>query len=115
MLQFCTEKGGWLAEIFSPDEQSSINGALHRNLSYWIGLTDSANEGHFVWQHSSKPLDWPNWNKGEPNNSSNEDCVFLAYYSAPTWEWNDYQCDNNQWNDAAHPRMDIHALCEYWY
>ena len=111
MSQFCTEKGGWLAEIFSSEEQTSIMNEvpLEQDSHYWIGLTDSAVEGHFIWQHSSKPLSWLNWNGGEPNNGSNdhdgnENCVILL--------------KNGKWNDSACGRDysyygDIHALCEY--
>ena len=66
-----------MAEIFSSEEQISIMNEvpLNQDFNYWIGLTDSAVEGHFIWHHSSKPLGWSNWNGGEPNNSGdNEDC-----------------------------------------
>ena len=83
LLQFCADKGGWLAEIFTSEEQVSMNQLLpigDNSHAYWIGLTDSAVEGHFVWQHSSKPLIWSNWYPGEPNNAWGiEDCVILQY------------------------------------
>ena len=108
MSQFCTEKGGWLAEIFSSEKQTSItNEALLQNgRHYWIGLTDSSVEGHFIWQHSSKPLSWSNWSSGEPNNErGDEDCVVLDGWNG---HWNDSTCSKtHDWG------KDLHALCEY--
>ena len=104
MSQFCTEKGGWLAEIFSSEEQTSImNEVIEGNNHYWIGLTDSATEGHFIWQHSSKPLSFSNWGPANPNyHGGKEDCVELV----PT--------SNGQWNDGdcGHTKNQ-NALCEY--
>jgi len=109
--QFCTKKGGWLAEIFTSEEQKSIlSSAVEQNRNYWIGLTDSAVEGHFIWQHSSKPLTWSNWYSGEPNNfGNNEDCVYY-FHNDPNYhgngQWNDSRCNR----DSTPP---AYALCEY--
>ena len=111
LLQFCTDKGGWLAETFTSEEQSIMDQMLDKSLAYWIGLTDSAVEGKFVWQHSSKPLSWSNWNPGEPNNDGEEDCVMLQNdlrnSGGIKWKWDDYFCSHNV------GAGDIHALCEY--
>ena len=79
---------------------------LHSNryTLYWIGLRESSVPGHFIWQHSSKPLTWSNWRKGEPN-MNNEHCVLM--YGFDKWQWNNYPCGKNQ------EGQDIRALCEY--
>ena len=115
MLQFCAEKGGWLAEIFSLEEQASINDTLLDGIGYWIGLTDSAEEGHFVWQHSNQSLSWSNWKKGEPNNVyNNQNCVVMINdtLTEHCWQWDDYYCDLDQWPVGGNSF--IHALCEFW-
>ena len=43
--QFCWDNGGYLAEIFSAEEEARIESFLPCDLSYWIGLSDSASEG----------------------------------------------------------------------
>ena len=86
-----------------------MNEVIEGNHHYWIGLTDSATEGHFIWQHSSKPLGWSNWEGGEPNNNfGNEDCVLLLK-SLYNRKWNDADCGS----DNAYNADGIYALCEY--
>ena len=46
-LQFCWERGGYLAELQSSDEESSLDPFIP-NQVLWIGLTDAAEEGTFT-------------------------------------------------------------------
>ena len=71
---------------------------------YWIGLTDLAYEGRFIWQHSYKPLGggWANWYPNEPNDAGgSEDCV-LMFNNGTSWGWNDSACNGSR-----------HALCQF--
>jgi len=121
--QFCAEKGGWLAEIFSLEEQSSINDILLDNIYYWIGLTDSAEEGHFVWQHSNQSLSWSNWGKGEPAHGySDEDCAVMVNDISiwPSWQWHSINCNYDHGNNfpcqgktSGNSQCFNHALCEF--
>ena len=43
--RYCTEKGGFLAEILSQNEENLLDTFLVGGISYWLGLTDSVNEG----------------------------------------------------------------------
>ena len=45
LCQFCWENGGWLAELFSSEEETRVDDILPVDLDYWIGLTDLASEG----------------------------------------------------------------------
>jgi hypothetical protein len=51
----------------------------------WVGTTDRVYEGTFFWVTTGLAPYTP-WQDGEPNNSSNEDCVEL---------------EGNQWNDEG--------------
>ncbi len=63
----------------------------------WIGLTDLAVEGQFVWT-SGEEVPYTNWAPGEPNDSvhqGGEDCVELRDLGLrPTW--NDARCDQER-------------------
>src|SRR5262249_20345540 len=63
--------GGHLASITSAAEQNFIvntflSGANSRAIE-WLGLTDQAVEGTFVWS-SGEPVTYTNFQAGEPNN-----------------------------------------------
>ncbi|XP_077983266.1 low affinity immunoglobulin epsilon Fc receptor-like [Glandiceps talaboti] len=69
---------------------------------FFIGLTDDAAEGNYVWNDgvSTCPIDYSNWHSGEPNNNpkqdvNGQDCVqmwFRANKNA-NGEWDDEYCD----------------------
>merc|ERR1719495_317 len=88
--EFCGVKGGYLAEIQSEQESRLVASILHQEKAYWIGLTDLANSGHYVWQHSFKPLTWSNWRAGSPDSAS-QHCVEM-YWTKSDWKWNDNDC-----------------------
>ncbi|MFO0826705.1 MAG: lectin-like protein [Phycisphaerales bacterium] len=91
--------GGHLATITNSTENEWVRanlanyGGVPREV--WIGLTDTASEGTFVWV-TGEPLSYTHWNSGEPNDSGgNEDYVEMF----PTAGlWNDvgrYAGNNN--------------------
>jgi hypothetical protein len=52
-FQFCTSQGGILAEIYNADQMEVIktflDGIGPGSAYIWIGLTDIAQEGRYVW------------------------------------------------------------------
>ena len=67
--QFCRLRNGELATIHSAEEDDAVKSILLSDrLGYWIGLSDEAVEGTFVWGDGSK-LDYYKWRDGEPNDS----------------------------------------------
>ena len=78
---FARSLGGHLVTIDDAEENTWVRatfsslGGVQRRL--WLGLTDRAQEGQFVWS-SGSPSTYRNWLAGEPNNSGgNEDFVFM--------------------------------------
>jgi hypothetical protein len=78
----------------------------------FIGLTDLATEGQFVWDDGT-PIAFSNWHTGEPNNGGSgatyqEDCVIIAGARVGA-QWDDRPCDASEV-----PTSGMFAyLCEY--
>ncbi|MEQ9188569.1 MAG: GEVED domain-containing protein [Cryomorphaceae bacterium] len=85
-----TSMGGYLASISSQAENDFLQPRVSGSFP-WIGLTDGAAEGTFVWDNG-EAFSYSNWSGGEPNNAGNEDCV-QYYYT--TGFWNDVLCSNS--------------------
>merc|ERR1712198_114392 len=99
---YCWDKGGYIAEVTDEAEYSLLKQYfLQSDTSYWIGLTDEAEEGTWRWAESHKLPTWTNWSSGNPDNGhGNEDCVYM-------WKERDHQ-----WNDDGCNDKQAHGLCE---
>lgn len=87
-------------------ENEWLRQSLLNNVSGWsagpgyIGLSDAAVEGNFVWT-SGQPLTFTNWAPGEPNNGGgNEDSVEL------------FNVDG-RWNDVS-TAVELPAISDAW-
>ncbi len=104
-MQYCSQEGGYLAEIKSKEEQVcgipkwfekkvfvelnllKLQEALgffvpnSDNNWYWLGLNDIETEGTFVWDHSGTEAEasFNNWSERQPDNGRDiEDCALLV-------------------------------------
>lgn len=83
---FAVASGGHLATVRSQAENDWILATYYQpGSSLWIGYTDEALEGTFVWS-SGEPTVYTNWHPGEPNNQGGEDYTALDTTSGT---WND--------------------------
>jgi hypothetical protein len=85
--------GGHLATIDDAAENAWVYTTFNGDArTLWIGLTDQASEGTFVWISGSTST-YRNFNPGEPNNfGGDEDYVHM--FTAPTGGvWNDLAND----------------------
>ncbi|MBM4345969.1 MAG: hypothetical protein FJ100_21555 [Deltaproteobacteria bacterium] len=83
----CGAWGGELATVRTADDNAlarKLADAACGKVPAWIGLSDRAQEGSFVWLGPHKG-GYSNWNGGEPNDSGGEDVVELV----PEGGWND--------------------------
>lgn len=84
--------GANLISVQSAAENTNLVTAL-ANQGYsseviWIGFSDAISEGNFVW-YDGAPVNYTNWNVGEPNNAGgNENCTQIY----PNGTWNDLNC-----------------------
>lgn len=96
----CAAAGGHLASLTSVGEATiahtlaaSAYAADNTVPDYWIGATDIATEGTFLWDTTGESLVYTNWRSGEPNDGGiqGEDCAIIEGDSA-TQTWDDREC-----------------------
>ncbi len=81
---YCYGLNGHLVTLGSAGEDTFVRGLTQADR--WIGLTDEAMEGTFVWI-TGEPLVYTNWTPGEPNNATGvEDHVEMG----ASLGWNDF-------------------------
>jgi hypothetical protein len=85
--------GTHLVTFETAEEAEYVPGALKPQKRGWIGLSDRATEGTFMWV-TGEPVLVTYWRASEPSNggsTGNEDCVTTGL---PTelWAWNDLDC-----------------------
>ncbi|XP_058849972.1 asialoglycoprotein receptor 1-like [Acipenser ruthenus] len=97
--------------LLENDKSKPLLGNAEKN-SYWIGLTDAATEGTWLWVdgtplndkakywHGNEPDDWK-----RGGDSSGEDCARLAYSTSPA---NSLKA----WFDASCTRQQHRRICE---
>eukprot|EP00964_Phaeocystis_antarctica_P092874 scaffold59814_cov56-Phaeocystis_antarctica.AAC.2 len=89
----CQAAGLQLASVQSAAQNALLLTAAAGN-KVWIGGTDAASEGTWVWSPSNTPLSYFNWNlaSDEPNNKAGvEDCLSFSFHDK-TGTWNDFPC-----------------------
>lgn len=108
--------GAHTVSFQTAQENTDVKDALYNsayspaNYTFWIGLSDNASEGNFIWLDGA-PVNYTNWSANEPNNqipsccniplfgcqnsdircSQGEDCVQMYGDGS----WNDLGCDVN--------------------
>ena len=107
----------------SVQEELLLDTFLIEGTTYWLGLTDLAQEGSrlnlsiqriydlvnvvgtYRWQESHSVADYVNWAPTEPTGRTDQNCIWKTYN--PTFPgWHDAGCS---WSsDGLNP----HALCE---
>uniref|UniRef100_A0A665VKE5 Si:ch73-86n18.1 n=1 Tax=Echeneis naucrates TaxID=173247 RepID=A0A665VKE5_ECHNA len=96
----CKENGGHLAILTTREQHEAVEKESRRlgvfYKFFWIGLTDSENEGQWKWVDNST-LTNPFWNRinSEPDNNlsgapEGEDCAVIDSHSQT---WSDTSCD----------------------
>jgi len=80
------------------EEVLKMEGIAGNNVGLWIGMSDSAEEGTWVWT-SGKPVTYTAWSSGEPNNDGGreaENCAWMYAYQPSggrlPGQWNDGRC-----------------------
>jgi hypothetical protein len=88
-------------------------------ISYWLPYSDQREEGVWTDQNTDKPIQYTEWNPGQPNGRESENCVFVLQTRSPErQQWIDTNCDNsNKWGvcpiceRASQPILRLRGLC----
>ena len=94
--QKCISNGGDLLMIDNAQKQSHFSSILNSNS--WIGLYQDVNDpnysepyGGWKWVDET-PLNFENWNSGEPNNAGGE---YYGHFTGGNHLWNDLPLNSN--------------------
>ena len=107
-----------MAEILDEHEEKAVHMFLDEanpegDKFYWIGLTDLAHEGVWVWISSGKEADYTNWNKGEPNNLDGIEHFARIYFQLYERKWNDCANESSKLKVSGSCSVGSYALCQY--
>ncbi|KAK2915681.1 hypothetical protein Q8A67_000055 [Cirrhinus molitorella] len=90
--RYCTERGADLIIINNKEEQDFVQNKKSYGTHFWIGLTDSDEEGTWKWVDGSTPT-FRFWASNEPRGQQRENCALIY-----TSNWADYPCgDTFRW------------------
>ena len=92
----CVAWGGHLASIHSAGVNMLLNDIRNQDRFTWIGLSDTANEGVYVWTDGTA-YDYQNFAANQPDNFGQEHCIHFFDQSRVSLSWNDYHCSRNTW------------------
>ncbi|XP_070569367.1 perlucin-like protein [Ptychodera flava] len=88
----CDGMSSDLAIVDDADENLFLEQFTQGSYSIWIGLSDAAEEGNWVWVDNSG-ISYTNWSDGEPNNSGgDENCAHIL--DNKDGKWNDSHCSD---------------------
>ena len=111
----CEKLLGWLIEIVSEEQNDAIyKEGLRQKIDWaWIGLSDTAKEGEWVWT-SGKKATFLNWAPKQPSNTNwgkvTEDCaaISLRAKTPPGQPWDAVK----KWNDGPCNKYGGAAICQ---
>ncbi|XP_019528477.2 perlucin-like [Aedes albopictus] len=103
--EYCHLLGMRMAVIDTEAKQNEVVRLVEHSLIFnvtktdlWIGASDLAEEGTFVWLETGIEISkgYTNWARTQPDNlGSVEHCLHMWYEPAKnlTWHWNDWDCE----------------------
>ncbi|XP_045032953.1 CD209 antigen-like protein D [Daphnia magna] len=91
---YCTDHNMKLVTLESYEKEQAIYAAWSTEYWFWTSLTDTQEEGRWLWESTNTNLypGYANWCPKNPSDSGgNEDCMDMEWGC-----WNDLPCSNTQ-------------------
>jgi len=85
----------------SANQNTAVQGLIGSTNAY-IGLSDTATEGTFLWTDGSTASSYSNWISGQPATQDNQDCVVMRANSGSLGQWAHVGCS----------KSDVNFVCE---
>ena len=93
-----------LAEILNVNQQNSARiylNSIDVQKKFWLGLTDEASEGNYVWAFSQTLATYLPWKQYTPMNTPSINCVRAAYDDV-----------NRNWIREGCSSTNVYAFCQ---
>ena len=99
----CQNLGGILAKIESADESQFLKTHILADAFdlFWIGLSDSLNEGEWKWTDGTELTGYTNWEGDQPNDYNNQDCGAILEGWRLRWYYGWYYYDATWFDDTC--------------
>lgn len=97
-MDSCSSIGGFLAEVITEEQADFLKSlaTLEQSLTgiqkWWLGLSDFAHEGRWVWSYSGVESEFTQWAAKSPDTSADnkKDCVIMS--AKDQFLWRDKLC-----------------------
>jgi len=88
----CQAEGG---DLVVDDNQAIRNWMNSQGSDLWIGASDEAREGHWVWVDGNAVTN-PSWDRGQPDNGNGRQDCAVTNYMGRIGKWDDQYCDEGK-------------------
>ena len=95
----CVAWGGHLVRIPSAGVNVLLNDIRNQDRFTWIGLSDTANDGMYVWT-DGEVSPYRNFAANQPDSLGGESCFHFFDQPRGALLWNDYHCSRNSWGSV---------------
>ena len=84
----CSEADSHLARVNNNGVNKRVQQFVSGDMEIWLGISDSQEEGTWVYSNNAKVGNWNNWGEGNPDGGEEENCATLK----EDGKWNDKNC-----------------------
>ena len=102
--ELCQAVGGRLPQPRNQEENDFLNNM--QTIIFFLGMTDTASEGRWVWDSDGSAVSWTLWKSGEPDGGSVQNCASMLRNVAAV------AGDRERWASGGCEKQHKTAVCE---